>query len=414
MPSSAIPDDILESIVEEIISEHTKAQLKTQYSVSYFPRCYLVPLLRVSKQWHAASVKHLYQSIAAGSNGRTREGQKVAEELCRTLSKNSQLAALVKKLQLGVGRIDGENLNGLHWPRKPERPKRRTPKSSPRLKIPESWTQTNIRILQLCPNVEHLEIRGFEHSELDALVDVLKEKSLVSFSITTHCLLDSVPRNGAHFSQIVDMMRKWPKLRSFRAEDFLDRMAQDDHLTFDAAQVSDCCPDLREIIITGAALRSRELKIIRAMCSSGVSLLSVRLYTLYAGRHDDEAADALSDCLRAWSPTLRQINVEGYLGSSLPLNEAITTLKELRELRFYRMKLDFGTVSKLPRLERMDYVSLERVEELQSLHGYLEDLENFPSLKLIVIPVHFADQPLGRQIIKICRRRNIEVVWDID
>lgn len=98
MPSSTIPNDILESIVEEIISEHTMVQLKTQYLVSYFPRGYLVPLLRVSKQWHAASIKHLYQSIAAGSNGRTREGQKVAEELCRTLFTNSQLAALVRTL----------------------------------------------------------------------------------------------------------------------------------------------------------------------------------------------------------------------------------------------------------------------------------------------------------------------------
>lgn len=129
MLSSIIPDDILESIVEEIISEHTNAQLKTQYSVSYFPRCYLVPLLRVSKQWHAASVKHLYQCIAAGSNGRTREGQKVAEELCRTLSKNSQLAALVKTLQLGVGRIDGENPNDLYWPRKLECPPNAAPPS---------------------------------------------------------------------------------------------------------------------------------------------------------------------------------------------------------------------------------------------------------------------------------------------
>lgn len=259
-----------------------------------------------------------------------------------------------------------------------------------------------------------MEIHGFDNSELDALVDVLKEKSLVSFTITTHCLLDSVPRNGAHFSHIVDMMRKWPKLRSIRADDFLDCMAPEDHLTLDASQVSGCCPDLREIIITGAALRSRELKLLRAMCSSGVTHLAVRLYTLYAGGHDDEAADALSECLRAWSPTLRKIHIRGYLGFSPPLNEAITTLKELRELRFYRMKLDFRTVSKLPGIERMDYDSLERVEELQSLHGYLKDLENFPSLKLIVLPVHFADQPLGRQIIKICRRRNIEVVWDID
>lgn len=46
--------------------------------------------------------------------------------------------------------------------------------------------ETNVRILQLCPNVEHVEIRGFEASELDALVNVLKRKSRSSLSKYPH------------------------------------------------------------------------------------------------------------------------------------------------------------------------------------------------------------------------------------
>lgn len=48
--------------------------------------------------------------------------------------------------------------------------------------------ETNVRILQLCPNVEHVEIRGFDPSELDALVNVLKDKSLISFRISSQTL----------------------------------------------------------------------------------------------------------------------------------------------------------------------------------------------------------------------------------
>lgn len=42
----------------------------------------------------------------------------------------------------------------------------------------------NIDILKICPDIRHVEIHGFEKADLDARVNVLKEKSLVSFFIT--------------------------------------------------------------------------------------------------------------------------------------------------------------------------------------------------------------------------------------
>lgn len=76
---------------------------------------------------------------------------------------NLRLAALVKRLRLGMDQ-------GLLV-----------------------WAQTNTHIIQLCPNVKQVEIRGSHASELASHTEVLKAKSLVSFRITTCLLTDPYP-----------------------------------------------------------------------------------------------------------------------------------------------------------------------------------------------------------------------------
>lgn len=80
--------------------------------------------------------------------------------------------------------------------------------------------QTNIRILQLCRNVEHVEIRGFDHPELDALVETLKNTSLVTFCMSKQVPMTwPPPRKVGRFTQLFDMMQRWPRLRSIRVEE---------------------------------------------------------------------------------------------------------------------------------------------------------------------------------------------------
>lgn len=55
---------------------------------------------------------------------------------------NSTLAALVTRLKLGI------------QPDEKEKRERKLFRNKPK------WTATHIRILQLCPNVEHADIRG--------------------------------------------------------------------------------------------------------------------------------------------------------------------------------------------------------------------------------------------------------------
>lgn len=437
-----------------IYSSTTRYSSSFAESVKFTPRWYLLPLLRVSKRWHAITVKYLYQTIAVGShapfqhppraeesvkyslasgsqsqnwirNGtslfKRRKGHEIADDLYKTISQNSSLAALITKLQLG---IEGIKVPRLHhgwgslayvkyW--------RLHPNAS---QVEPSWTQKHTLILKLCPNVVQVDICGFHPRKLGAMINVLGRKSLVYFSISARNLSSGNTDEGKRvglFSHILKLMQKWPKLRRIRAEDFLDASESENPVTLDASEVSECCPDLREIIITGAVLRPDMYRALRVMCSSGITKLAVSLHSHISGRIGDAAADALCECLRLWSPTLEYLKVDivdntthvfwDPLGADdhyyQPLNEAMRTLEELRELRFDKMKLDLGVISRLPRLERLAYLPHYRwrKEETQNLFNHLEDTEKFPSLNLIVYDrVTVADG-----LIEVCRMREIQL-----
>lgn len=411
---SSLPTEIWAIIIEDVKSEYVETRPKDPKYIRFIPQWYLTPLLRVSKQWYAGCVRYLYRSVAIGShapfqfraregetdvqtrrrlhiaNEEARKGDEIAKDLCRTLTTCPRLAALVEKLQLGVELL--YNYNALEW------------------------TQTNTRILQLCPNVEHVEIRGFEFSKLHPLVNVLKEKSLVSLSINTRRLSDSQRRRGGTFSQTLEMIQKWPKLRSIEAEDFLNDEVVNNPTWLDTIQASSrCCPYLTEIIFSGAALHARELECVRAMCSRDVEKLHVSMYGNRVSGNGDAAAVALCECLRAWSSTLQclKISIRGNHDPYPLMSEAIASLYELRELQLNWTKLDFGFVSNLPRLVRLRVtcrwdVSLRAThEEMQNLSRHLVIPGMFSSLRLIAL--FLGGREISNELRDICRRRNIQL-----
>lgn len=321
----------------------------------------------------------------------------VADDLCRTLSTYSSLASLITKLQLGI-EIDGQvrafPLRSVSGSRTP---------------LVLYGSRTHIQILQLCPNVEHVDIRGFNSLELGALMDELGKKSLLYFSISALKLSSAEwrGRNKKSEAHILGLMRKWPKLRSIRADGFLDAEMTEAPVALDESEVSGCCTDLREISITCAALHPDMYRALRIMCSSGITKLSVSLSGRSSGSSGNAAADALCMCLRIWSPTLAYLKID-IVGnddrdSYHPLTKAISTLGELRGLQFDRMKLEFGAISKLPRLERLPHYSSSK-EDSQALSSILEDMEKFPLLNLIVHSL-----TIDSGLTKICWKRKIEL-----
>lgn len=387
MNDTSFPTEIYANIIEEFISVHADPSPKEPEELKFIPRVYLTPLLRVSKQWYANSVKYLYQSIAVGRSGRLR-GRESAEALHKTLKENSELAALVERLQLGIESHEFINYR-------------------------EEWAQTNTGLLQLCPNVVHVEIRGFKRDEFDDLVRVLEEKSLISFSMSSWCLLPRVTSPGERLqrlscpggrtSKLLGLMQNWPKVRSVQLEGFEEDA---DCIPLDITQT---CPDLREIAITRTVLRPLSYTALRTMCSGGVTKLSVRV--------NPQATHALCECLRTWSTTLTYLRIQAFAMWNCPelllsLMEAIATLIELRALEFNGGGLVYDVISKLPRLERIYCLpnSWAHEECVQQLSTLLEDSDKLPSLTYIggnATFIHLSS--INPQFQNICQRRDIRV-----
>lgn len=414
MNSPPLPIEVVELIIEDFISEHAR-KIPTLWPPIFLPQWYLTPLLRVCRSWHAVSEKYLYQTVAVGNHfhnltpvikgesfyaRRTRlrnlqmtqprrNGYKIAEDLLATLAMNSRLASLVKTLWLGLEAVDDPG------------------QSEPALdRIYRKWTQTNISIIRLCPNVNEVEIRGFATGKRVSLLSVLKEKSLASFFIS--------PRNlsgGSHSrlysKHLFDLMQKWPNLRSITAH-YVD---QEPRPTINASQVVSRCPELREVIFKGFVLCHDELKVLCTMCSG------VTRFEISACGHDYKSLDALCDCLRAWSSTLEYFSLcmePRNQPSYQPLCQALSSLNGLRELVLLNMRLDMDALSELPRLEHIRSNRDVNDADLMRLSRCLRDTKKFLLLKSMIIAVYpFSNNAEGRkEVEESCIDRTITVIFD--
>lgn len=417
----SLPTEVVEIIIEDFISDHIEYSrwIKSD-SDDFTPQFHLAPLLRVCRIWHDVAERYLYRSIAVGSRAlvtppraisrrehrpmygllarRTRSytpyyyeqdvynferhGYEFADRLLATLTTSPRLAAMVKTLRLGIELVNLQEL-------------------------PE-WTHTNIRILHFCPNVEHVEIRGFEYTALDALAYVLKEKSLVSLCISSRNLQSNLPqRRVGRFAHVIDMVRKWPRLRRLRVEDFLDPERREDPRWFHAGQFARCCPELQEIIFTGdGPLYDFEFKTLRSICRRVVKF-SASLYAKKPGRGGESARVVLCKCLRTWSYTLEylKLDVLNFRGENPALTKAISGLRMLRELQVSGVKLGLAPISQLPYLERVACLAIYSWRELEYL---LEDRSKYPSLAIIVLSL-MNSHAFDERIKDICFRREIEL-----
>lgn len=342
--------------------------------IKFLPQWYLTPLLRVCKLWHVVSEKFLYRSISVGkkfTRGKTRriggrwevlasrEGSEIAKELLEALLANPRLAMPIVELQLGVEGASSIRLVG--------------------------WTQTNTHILHICPNLKQVEIRGFQPSQINALTEVLKVKSLVSFRISPRDI-DSPDLKSPDFRdgvslKLFELMQVWPKLQAINIEGFpkfRERGQLSDDLASDA---STCCPELCEIIFTNGFLRNNHLDALRSVCS-GVKKLTVPVYRTL---DSDAVLDALCRCLRAWSPTLEcfRLHIWTLNFPYHPLSQVLSSLRRLEELQIHKFEVDFDAISNLPQLKRLRYTSIFADEALGRLASQLENPVKFPALRHI-------------------------------
>lgn len=97
--------------------------------------------------------------------------------------------------------------------------------------------------------------------------------------------------------------------------------------------------------------------------------------------------DALCECLRARSPTLKhlELRIEQQFISHHPFGEALSSLQELQKLDINGSLSDFSAISDLPLLECLRLKSDWMITEgaMGSFAAHLDDVTKFPALKYI-------------------------------
>lgn len=373
MSDSSLPVETLEVIIEDFISEYTRG---TEFK--FLPRWYLVPLLRVCKLWRMVSEKYLYRSISIGrrfahdkvrirraSEGR---GYEIGYRLMETLSANSRLAAMVEEFGLIS---EGPQVY---------------------------WSRRAALLFDICPNLQHVELRGLSAYHLGEIIKSLKEKSLVSFRISLKKC------SGFDLVPIFELMQRWPRLQMIRVKGVRNMMSGGSADSLASGGARNCCAELREINFTHGYLGRHGLRCLRYMCN-GVTRLGISVLML-----DDTA---LVGCLQAWSPTLQCVRLHiRHPDSPYPrLSEALSALRGLEELQIIEWEVDFGAISDLPQLKRLCYNSVLTDAALGCLANHLASSATFAALE------HFAiccgkGSGIG-SLGDVCAKRNIKLqMWD--
>lgn len=245
------------------------------------------------------------------------------------------------------------------------------------------------------------------------MADVLKEKSLVSFSINRHGLV----RRTLPFCSfnLFDVLKEWPRLHYINIEGFDLFRGCKDFSEFDSSSATYYLPELRDIVITRldiGSLTDTEFNTLRVRCGS-VTNLSV------SGWLDEESVrKALCRCLCEWSPTLDCVSLQIIASQSMysSIFETLSALTGLRELQIYAPRLtasfvNFGHIARIPRLDRFCFATESGMSsaEIHGLSEHLEDWEKFPSLQRIVTLPICGEKNTDR-LMSACLQRGVE--WE--
>lgn len=327
---SNVPSEVWDYVFKHCERVYKKSELLPVFA----PKSRLSPILLVCKEWHIIAERRLYTSISLGSIRAVRDrngckkvinGKDVCKRLCATLQKNPRLASLVRELQLGAITLDrGE-------------------------------TKNYIRLLDLCENVEILDLGGCAFGLANEVRIALAKTDLISMKLSMHGL----PRwlNGERvFSApgLLAFIQKWPRLETIDAS----LVQEDCKLIFPSKHPQPTlatakCHALREVTIRNSHLKPAEILLL-ADIAPRLGQLSI-----WAGA---ECNGALQQCLQTWSSTLKRLDISTstfnlHLNTKLRYASPIfwPPLVELRELRISSSMAPPSALVYLPKLENLTY-----------------------------------------------------------
>ncbi|KAH8112882.1 hypothetical protein DFH11DRAFT_1545427 [Phellopilus nigrolimitatus] len=301
------------------------------------PKSVLLSFLRVCRSWQPVAERRLYRSISIGKDILTENGDILVlnaerpntRKLIRTL-KNPRFAALVQELSLA-------SLHSI-----------------------DDWINTylNIWLISMCPNLEHVDIRGYNDSLRGDLKKALVEKkNLTSLAISEYNLEGKPSKHLCNMVEFVGMMAHWPQLEELRFGS--DTLRGSGNKKPFPAPSGVLCPQLRRFSgsLRKGFLNERDVNALHAVSGRRLEIFSAYI------EDTEHARVALLRCLAAWAPCLTSVDLDVMYYSKItePDRSIAAAFPALRSLKYLRLETGCvrpATLLQLPALEVLEYVIL--------------------------------------------------------
>ncbi|KLO16558.1 hypothetical protein SCHPADRAFT_901361 [Schizopora paradoxa] len=332
----------------------------------FLPKLRLYPLLFVCKEWHAVAEQRLYASVSLGSSKTVLdedeqeieiEGEEICEMFYDTVSENPRLASLVRELRLATDKHAKEE------------------------------TETHVELLELCENVERVEMMGYNGFVLDDLLEKLaKKENLKSLSVSRYGLRCMEGDCFFSRSDLIHYMLKWPAIEKIYMENNTLAWYDDNDKTLPKpATVAGRCHALKEFTVREDCLEPTHLNILARMAPAIQHLeISVR----------SESAAALERCIQTWAPTLRHLKLYVYGKKKCSLASVSSRLTELRYLNIASVIIPPQAFVHFKKLETATYFALST--DVKELTRIIQQKRNVPALRKITCD-RLSDENRGSQ-----------------
>ncbi|KLO12830.1 hypothetical protein SCHPADRAFT_890504 [Schizopora paradoxa] len=249
----------------------------------------------------------------------TISGKDVGRRFCETVQKNARITSLVRELRLYTSRLELEE------------------------------SETHIRLIGICTNVENLYLNGCNTSRLDDLKTALGKADLVSLKLW-HRPSEFYQRGKGQMPTIAEILRllpKWPRIEEVSG--FLGDRYGVRSKSMEAPIALEACTALRKIAIFDDTFDPTHLQYLKAIAPN----LEDITFTIRP-----RSFAALRDCLRFWSSSLKRLSIRTPSHNKRPLHEGECPvirfpIPEIRELNMAAPLLSVSALQYVPRLEKL-------------------------------------------------------------
>lgn len=268
-----------------------------------------------------------------------------------------------------------------------------------------------VDIIRLCPNLRHIEVRGYNGESLPALKQALMEKDLVSLIISSYGTSIALCKSFCTKAELYEMMVHWPNLEKIQ---FFRGSVEN---AKEAVSIPNVLknPRLRELrMARDIPLTANDLRFLL----STTPALEIFIACVAS---DTNSYATLQKCVTEWSSSLEHLELykEPLMDEPLKL---VLYAPSLRNLHASANVVDATTITGLPSLEHLTY-RVSAADDIEALVHVFHGSENrftqrqsklrkliiWPSEDL-VLRMRFSMSDIAiRKLREFCQARNVDL-----